>query len=126
MRTGSPDAKSRPSLKKPRRPSDQATAAPSYALSSSVMSSFFMPSNACMTRPLRSASGLSSSSCTRAGTTCQETPKTVLQPAALLRGRIPALQESLPVGVDLLLVRADHLERDRLVEGEVSYRLGED
>ena len=52
------------------------------------------------------------------GTTCQDQPEAVLEPAT--RTRLPAIRdERVPVAVDLGLVPARDPKRDRLVEAEV-------
>ena len=78
------------------------------------MSSFTIFSIASATRRALSRSGSAIISPSTVGTICQRHAVAVLQPAALL-GRA-ALEQRVPVAVDLGLVVAVHDERDRVVE----------
>ena len=89
---------------------------PSAARRNSAMSSFCIFSIAAVARSIFSGSPSASSSFNPSGTTCQETPYLSLhQPQALGA----AGGELLPEVVDLCLVLAADLERDRLVELEL-------
>ena len=94
-----------------------ALTAPSAAASRAAMSSFCIRSIASIARLARAGSASVKSASQPAGHDLPGQAELVLQPAAL--AVLAAVAELVPVVVDLVLVGAADLERDRLVEGEL-------